>query len=135
DIGDVTINNASGASAVNIQDGGNSITVDGTVAVTGVATSANQTNGTQLTQIVDAGGEAVTVTGGKLDVNATISGGAGGTSSIDDSAFTVASDSGTPIMGLATSDTVDAGDVGVLAMDVNRNLKIIAQANSGVDIG
>jgi hypothetical protein len=35
DIGDVTINNASGASAVNIQDGGNSITVDGTVSVTG----------------------------------------------------------------------------------------------------
>lgn len=31
DIGDVTINNASGGSAVNIQDGGNSITVDGTV--------------------------------------------------------------------------------------------------------
>lgn len=30
DIGDVTINNASGASAVNIQDGGNSLTVDGT---------------------------------------------------------------------------------------------------------
>ena len=34
DIGDVTINNASGASAVNIQDGGNSITVDGTVTAT-----------------------------------------------------------------------------------------------------
>lgn len=31
DIGDVTINNASGANAVNIQDGGNSITVDGSV--------------------------------------------------------------------------------------------------------
>lgn len=31
DIGDVTINNGSGGSAVNIQDGGNSITVDGTV--------------------------------------------------------------------------------------------------------
>lgn len=31
DIGDVTINNAAGASAVNIQDGGNSITVDGNV--------------------------------------------------------------------------------------------------------
>lgn len=28
DIGDVTINNASGASAVNVQDGGNSLTVD-----------------------------------------------------------------------------------------------------------
>lgn len=35
DIGDVTINNASGASAVNIQDGGNSITVDGSVTVSG----------------------------------------------------------------------------------------------------
>lgn len=33
DIGDVTINNATGAAAVNIQDGGNSITVDGIVAV------------------------------------------------------------------------------------------------------
>lgn len=30
DIGDVTINNASGGASVNIQDGGNSITVDGT---------------------------------------------------------------------------------------------------------
>jgi hypothetical protein len=32
DIGDVTINNSSGASSVNIQDGGNSITVDAPVA-------------------------------------------------------------------------------------------------------
>ena len=31
DIGDVTINNSTGAAAVNIQDGGNSITVDGTI--------------------------------------------------------------------------------------------------------
>lgn len=31
DIGDVTINNGAGAAAVNIQDGGNSITVDGAV--------------------------------------------------------------------------------------------------------
>jgi hypothetical protein len=38
DIGDVTINNASGASAVNIQDGGNSITVDGTVSISGTVT-------------------------------------------------------------------------------------------------
>lgn len=34
DIGDVTINNTAGASAVNIQDGGNSITVDGTITST-----------------------------------------------------------------------------------------------------
>lgn len=40
DIGDVTINNAGGLSAVTIQDGGNSITVDGSVAVTGALTDA-----------------------------------------------------------------------------------------------
>lgn len=34
DIGDVTINNANGAAAVNIQDGGNIITVDGSIALT-----------------------------------------------------------------------------------------------------
>ena len=34
DIGDVTVNNDVGAAAVNIQDGGNSITVDGTATIT-----------------------------------------------------------------------------------------------------
>lgn len=42
DIGDVTINNGAGAAAVNIQDGGNAITVDGTVAVTGTFWQATQ---------------------------------------------------------------------------------------------
>ena len=50
DIGDVTINNAAGASAVNIQDGGNTITVDGTVAVTnaGITTIAGAVSGTEM---------------------------------------------------------------------------------------
>ena len=43
DIGDVTINNAAGASAVNIQDGGNSITVDGTVTATVASTTITGT--------------------------------------------------------------------------------------------
>lgn len=54
---------------------------DGKVPVAGsfsvdtsaLATSAKQSDGSQKTQIVDAGGEAATVTGGKLDVNATAS--------------------------------------------------------------
>jgi len=46
DIGDVTINNASGASAVNIQDGGNSVTVDGTV-------TANAGTGTFTVDVTD----------------------------------------------------------------------------------
>ena len=81
DIGDVTINNASGASAVNIQDGGNTITVDGTITANLSATdntaidliASNQTDHSQVTQIVDSAGNAVTVTGNKLDVNATAS--------------------------------------------------------------
>lgn len=47
--------------------------ISATVDTTGLATDSNQTNGSQKTQIVDAGGEAATVTGGKLDVNATAS--------------------------------------------------------------
>ncbi len=46
DIGDVTINNAAGAAAVNIQDGGNSVTVDGSLTVT-------QATGTNLHVTVD----------------------------------------------------------------------------------
>lgn len=49
------------------------LNINATISSTGIATSANQTNGDQKTQIVDAGGEAATVTGGKLDVNATAS--------------------------------------------------------------
>lgn len=36
--GSITVTNAAGASAVNIQDGGNSITVDGSVSITGTPT-------------------------------------------------------------------------------------------------
>jgi hypothetical protein len=42
------------------------------IDTTGLASDTNQTNGSQKTQLVDAGGEAVTITGGKLDVNASV---------------------------------------------------------------
>jgi hypothetical protein len=51
----------------------NPLPVTATVSTAGLATDTNQTNGNQKVQIVDAGGDAVTVTGGKLDVNATAS--------------------------------------------------------------
>lgn len=73
DIGDVTINNASGGSAVNIQDGGNSITVDGTVAATqsgtwNIATVTTVTTVSAVTAIsnaLPAGSNAI----GKLAAN------------------------------------------------------------------
>lgn len=72
---------------------------------------------------------------GRLLVTATISGGgAGGTSSTDDSAFTVGSGSGTPAMGLVTSDSVDSGDVGVLGMLANRQLKVTLFDSGGSEL-
>ncbi len=53
DIGDVTINNASGASAVHIQDGGNSITVD---APTGTPVNVQIGDGTRQATVRDTGG-------------------------------------------------------------------------------
>ncbi len=51
DIGDVTVNNATGAAAVNIQDGGNSITVDGAVTVSGTVTANPTTYITELDEV------------------------------------------------------------------------------------
>jgi len=53
DIGDVTINNAAGAAAVNIQDGGNSITIDGSVTTSGTVTEANSAAALTALQLID----------------------------------------------------------------------------------
>lgn len=47
-------------------------TVNASLNTAGISSSANQTNGAQLTQICDVGLDCVTVTGSKLDVNATV---------------------------------------------------------------
>lgn len=62
DIGDVTVNNASGASAVNIQDGGNSITVDGTLTTTppaNASTNITQFGGTNVSTGTGASGAGI----------------------------------------------------------------------------
>ena len=61
DIGDVTINNASGASAVNIQDGGNTITVDGTVGVSGTVTTKETRAATGANTTVADSATSVTI--------------------------------------------------------------------------
>lgn len=64
DIGDVTVNNAAGASAVNIQDGGNTITVDGTVGVSGsVAVTGPLTDAQLRAAVVPVSLSSTTVTG------------------------------------------------------------------------
>ena len=66
DIGDVTINNAAGVAAVNIQDGGNSITVD---AVQLDIDDLNATDDAIASWLHDGTGTAITSTGGAIDVN------------------------------------------------------------------
>lgn len=53
DIGDVTVNNGSGAAAVNIQDGGNSITVDGPLTDTQLRNTPVPVSGTVTATIVN----------------------------------------------------------------------------------
>lgn len=70
DIGDVTVNNGAAAAAVNIQDGGNSITVD--AAVLPLPTGAS-TEATQLLQSTagkqDIGNASLSSIDSKVDVN------------------------------------------------------------------
>jgi len=65
DIGDVTINNSTGASAVNIQDGGNSLTVDAPLAT---PVNVQVGNGTLAAGVIDETGvsavDALAVGGG-----------------------------------------------------------------------
>lgn len=74
DIGDVTINNASGAGAVNIQDGGNSITVDGTVAATqsGTWNVGTVTTVTNVVHVDDNAGSLTVDNAGTFAVQATL---------------------------------------------------------------
>ena len=106
DIGDVTVNNAAGGAAVNIQDGGNVITVDGTVGVTGVSTLSEQQTQTTALQLIDD-----TVYTDDTSTHAT------GTSK------------GNLIMAAAapTDAAVNANDIGAVAMTTDRKLHVSVQ--------
>jgi len=53
DIGDVTVNNGAGAGAVNIQDGGNVITVDGTIAFSNTTIAVTQSTSPWVVSAID----------------------------------------------------------------------------------
>ena len=58
--------------------------------------------------------------------------GSGGTSSVDEAAFTAGTSAGTPAMGVITpSDTPSSGDLAVVALDGSRNLCVNVKAGSG----
>lgn len=71
---------------------------------------------------------------GYLKVNIKAGAAAGGTSATDDSVFTIAGGSGTPIMGVVSSDAADSGDVAVVGMTATRSLKTVVTNSSGTII-
>ncbi|SRR5216117_889223 len=121
DIGDVTINNASGASAVNIQDGGNSITVDGTVAATQSGTWTVQPGNTANTTAWKVDGSAVTQ---PVSYATTGSGTATGALRVE-----------LPTNGTGVIATVSAVTAITNALPAGTNAIGKLAANSGVDIG
>ena len=87
-------------------------------------------------QLADNGGNGVTVTGNKLDVNATITG--LDTAYVDDSVFVIGTDKVNAQGFLAdetATDSVDEGDIGLARMTLDRRM-ITSSEQSGVwDIG
>ncbi len=132
------VNNGSGANAVNIQDGGNSITVDGTVAATqsgtwnvnnvsgtvslptGASTSAKQSDGSQKTQVVDGSGNVIGSTSNALDVN--IKSNATGS---------VTPGTGAANLGKAEDAPHVSGDTGVMSLGVRNDNAITLTDTDG----
>lgn len=104
DIGDVTVNNAAGASAVNIQDGGNSITVDGTVSVSSGSVDITNT-------ITETNSAAILADTASMDTNlGTVAGAVSGSEMQVDVVGSLPA--GTNAIGkLAANSGVDIGDV------------------------
>lgn len=92
------------------------------------------------TSLVSADGDYAPLqvdSAGSLKVAIISGAGSGGTSATDDAAFSVASGSGTPIMGLAdetSPDSVDEGDVGVVRMTLTRALHVNLRDSSGNEL-
>ena len=120
-----------GAAAVPIQDGGNSITVDGTVAVTGVATAANQTT---IIGHVDG------IEGLLTTIDADTSSLAGAVSGTEVQVDVVAAlPAGTNAIGkLAANSGVDIGDVDVTSISAGTNaignVGLIGRTSGGMTI-
>ena len=115
DIGDVTINNAAGAAAVNIQDGGNSITVDGAITNT-------------VLSVVGGGAEATAQ-------RVTIANDSTGVLSIDDNGASITVD-GTVTANPATGEGKTllfasvaqgaAGTTAIVAADATKKVKVVS---------
>jgi len=134
DIGDVTVNNAGGASAVNIQDGGNSITVDGTIAFSNT-TIAVTNAGTFAVQAAQSGSWSVTnLANSGVDIgDVTINNAAGASAvNIQDGGNSITVDGTVAATQSGTWNVVAAGDVAHDSPDSGNPVKIGFQAETAL---
>lgn len=131
DIGDVTINNAAGASAVNIQDGGNSITVDNA----DLSTLAGAVAGTEFQVDIIASLPAGTNNIGDVDIASALPAGTNTIGAVDTNYLDIVDQLDTPLTD-ATGINGSAGAfvevVSSTAADVK---KIQVMDTSGVFMG
>lgn len=100
DIGDVTINNAGGASAVNIQDGGNSITVDST----DLGTIAGAVVGSEMQVDVVASLPAGTNNIGDVDIASALPAGTNTIGAVDVNTLDVVDFMDTPLLDASSTN-------------------------------
>jgi hypothetical protein len=131
--------NASGSTIPVTLTTGSTVSVNGTVSVSGSTisiaplTTASTVHVTGTVAATQSGTWSLTTA---TTINVVITAGAagGGASTSDDAVFTPGSGLGTPIMGLVTSDEVSTGDVGVLAMTTGRQLKCTLYDSTGGEL-
>jgi hypothetical protein len=136
DIGDVTVNNGAGAAAVNIQDGGNSITVDGTVAFSNT-TIAVTNAGTFAVQAAQSGSWSVTnLANSGVDIGDVTINNAGGASAVNiqDGGNSITVDGTVAATQSGTWNVVAAGDVAHDSPDSGNPVKIGFQAETVLPI-
>lgn len=132
DIGDVTINNAGGASAVNIQDGGNSITVDGTVAFSNTTIAVTNT-GTFAVQAAQSGTWVLGANSGVDIGDVTVNNAAGAAAvNIQDGGNSITVDGTVAATQSGTWNVVAAGDVAHDSPDSGNPVKIGFQAETAL---
>ncbi len=116
------------------------VSVQEIAAGSGIATSANQTNGTQRSKVTDGTDNVEIATVGiekalKVSVIASVGGGGGGTAATDSAAFTATATQFTPIGGHlddTASDALAEGEMGAVRMTSARALHVAVQNSVAV---
>lgn len=103
---------------------------------TGAATSANQTNASQKTQVVDGSGNVIGSTSNALDVNIKSGGSSGGVSAADEAAWTAGTTVFAPTGGVFNDSAaaLTSGQEGTVRLTNNRGVHANLRSSAGTEL-